>query len=102
MADSATFEWVCGELERLTTFSQIEARGTVRIALKKGGLTAATATPAQTQVVIKRVLPDELRRRGCEGGQMVCDELATRFKDRGFEDKGRADKPEDIFARLGS
>ena len=107
MADSATFEWVCGELERLTTFSQIEARGTVRIALKKGGLTAATATPAQIQVVIKRVLPDELRRRGCESVQMVCDELATRLKDKRFEDKrfedrASADKPEDIFARLGS
>ena len=102
MADSKTFEWVCRELEEATDFSQIEARGTVRIALKKSGLTAATASSVQMQVMVKRVLPDELRRRGYAEGQTVCDGLALRLKDQNFEESGDAESPEDVFARLGS
>ncbi len=102
MADSPTFEWLCRELEGATPFSQIEARGTVRIALKKSGLTSSTATPAQMQVVVKRVLPDELRRRGCEDGQAICDGLAARLKSQHFEDAAEVDSPEEVFARLGS
>lgn len=102
MPDSALFDWVCGELERATAFSGIESRGTVRIALKKSGVTPASVTAAQMQVVVKRVLPDELRRRGCDDGQRVCDELCVRLRDQGFEASGDGSSPEEIFARLGS
>jgi hypothetical protein len=100
MPDSRAFDWLCGALTRATSFSEIEARGTVRIALKKSGLAAADVRPAQLQVVLKRVLPDELRRRGCDGAEAICDELAVELKDQGFE--AERDTPEDVFARLGS
>ncbi len=102
MADSKTFEWMCARVEEATDFSAIEARGTVRIALKKGGVTAATVTAAQMQVIVKRVLPQELRRRGCDGAQETCDGLATRLKDQSFEAESKRESPEDVFARLGS
>jgi hypothetical protein len=103
MADSKAFEWLCGELASCTELSAIEARGTVRIALKKGGLSADSVTPAQLQVIVKRVLPDELRRRGSEDGQSICDQISIRLKDAGFSETGGAsDSPEAVFARLGS
>ncbi len=104
MADSPLFEWVCAELAAATSFSEIESRGTVRIALKKGGLAADQVRSSQMQVVVKRVLPDELRRRGCTDGQQVCDELARRLVEQGFEESGGAgdgSSPESVFARLG-
>ena len=102
MADSQLFEWLCQELAGATAFSDIEARGTVRIALKKSGLSAATATPPQMQVVVKRMLPDELRRRGCNDGQRVCDGLALRLTQQNFEECDDGGSPEQVFARLGS
>ena len=99
MTDSPVFDWVCAALARATSFSDIEARGTIRIALKKGGLTAGEVTTAQLQVVVKRVLPEELRRRGCEDGQAICDQLAVELRDQRFESSGQT--PEDVFTRLG-
>ena len=102
MADSPIFDWICRELEQRTEFSGIETRGTVRIALKKSGLEAATITAAQMQVVVKRVLPEELRRRGQDDGQAVCDGIASRLKDQNLERGDDEKSPEAVFARLGS
>jgi len=102
MADSKLFDWLCDQLASSTALSAIEARGTVRIALKKGGLSADGATPGQMQVLVKRVLPDELRRRGCDDGQSVCDEISVRLNSAGFSEAAETDSPEQVFARLGS
>jgi hypothetical protein len=42
MAESKAFDFVCSELERRTSMTRLEARGTVRIALKDAGLAADT------------------------------------------------------------
>ena len=42
MADARAFDWVCEEVEKKSSLSRLEARGTVRLALKKAGLDAAT------------------------------------------------------------
>ncbi len=102
MPDSPLFGWLCHELAAATAFSSIESRGTVRIALKKGGLNAETVTAVQLQVVVKRVLPEELRRRGCDDGQAVCDAIAIRLKDQNFGEAVDGRSPEAVFARLGS
>ncbi len=60
MATSTAFEWLCDELETKTTLDRLEARGTVRIALKQAGLEATSATAAQIAVVLTRILPEEL------------------------------------------
>jgi hypothetical protein len=38
MASANAFEWLCGCLESVTDLDRLEARGTVRIALKRAGL----------------------------------------------------------------
>jgi hypothetical protein len=101
MAESRVFDWVCENLAATTQFSAIEARGTVRIALKKSGLDTASLTAAQMHVVVKRVMPDELRRRGVEDSQERCDALAIALHDQSFgAEEPVRDSPEAVFARI--
>jgi hypothetical protein len=78
MASSKVFEWLCDELEGATSFDRLEARGTVRLALKASGLDARTVTPDQVTVLIEKVLAGELTARGIESagrdGAWLCPE----------------------------
>ena len=38
VADARTFDWVCAQLEERSSLDRLEARGTVRLALKQAGL----------------------------------------------------------------
>ena len=100
LADAATFEWVCDELERSSSLDRLEARGTVRLALKQAGLEARSVTVEQMTVVIERVLADELSARGVESPDTVVSMLATGLKNAGLADTG-AEAPDAIFERLG-
>ncbi len=64
MAGSSAFEWLCTALEESTTLERLEARGTVRIALKEAGLEPRTVTPGELRVVVQKIMPRELRNRG--------------------------------------
>ncbi len=99
MADSAAFDFACAELQRSTTLDRLEARGTVRIALKQAGLEARSVLPDQMKVVVEKVLPGELMTRGVENPEAVCSALAEGLAG---VDGGRAgDTPDEVFARLG-
>lgn len=99
MADSAAFAHVCIELENATTFSRIEARGTVRLALKSAGLAANSVTAEQMKVVIERIFPVELENRGIPDPESVCQTVARGLSSIGSE--ASTDTPESIFHRLG-
>ena len=101
MADSTAFDFVCAELERATSLSLLEARGTLRLALKAAGVDARSATAAQLRVILDKLIPGELRKRGCEDAENVCRELAARLGSRSFDGPAAADSPEAVFARLG-
>jgi len=97
----ALFEFVARVLLEKTGLENLEARGTLRLALKASGLTAREVTREQMIVVINQVLPRELRVRGVEKPESVCEALAQAAK--GFaDDSGAADaaSPEDVFRRL--
>jgi len=100
MADSHAFEWTCEELERTTNLGKLEARGTVRLTLKKAGLDARSVDPAQMHVVVQRALADELRTRGVGDPERVCDQLAEGLGNLSSPALG-GDSPEDVFRRLG-
>ena len=102
MADAPAFEWVCTELQRLTSFSRLEARGTVRLALKQAGFEARGVTPDQMKVVVERVLPEELRMRGVETASSICETLATGLGTLDASTTAAAETPEAVFRRLGS
>jgi hypothetical protein len=95
------FEFVAEELRKRSDLEDLEARGTVRLALKSSGLTAREVTQEQMIVVINQVLPRELKLRGIEDPEGVCGELSQAVK--GFESEvteSAGASPEDVFRRL--
>ena len=99
MADSAAFTQICKTLESSTSFSRIEARGTVRLALKSAGLTAMSVTADQMQVVLEWVIPTELANRGIPNPDEVCGTLARCLAEVVSEKSHET--PESVFDRLG-
>jgi hypothetical protein len=95
------FEFVAAELQKRSDLENLEARGTIRLALKSSGLTASEVTREQMVVIIDQVLPRELQVRGVENPDGVCGELSQAVK--GFEvEEGESAgaSPEDVFRRL--
>jgi len=100
VANESTFDFLCSELENATALDRLEARGTVRIAIKQAGLDPHAATPRELAVVVEKVLPAELVNRGIENADSVCSTLAKQVGVREADDA--RETPEAIFARLGS
>ena len=102
MASSSAFEWFCDSLEAATDLDRLEARGTVRIALKSAGLEAGGLTAAQTKVVLEKLMPSELEGRGIADAASICSGLVGRTSE--ILDSAAAasgTSPEEVFARLG-
>jgi hypothetical protein len=97
--EESTFDFLCGELERESSLDRLEARGTVRIAIKQAGLDPHTAIPREVAVVVQKVLPGELGARGIDGADALCASLAKRVAER--ETGETRETPEAIFSRLG-
>jgi len=98
------FEQTAAGLEATTSLERLEARGTVRLALKRAGLDAASVNTAQMFVVLDQVLPAELIARGVDGPERVCRELraslaAAQPPDADL-DADDAESPEAVFRRL--
>lgn len=101
MGESSVFEWLSGALEKHTSLSRLESRGTVRLVLKNAGLEPASVRAHQMQVVLERMLPGALKKRGVEDADTLCWELASELRARGpsLTDPS-ADTPSDVFERL--
>ena len=100
MADSKAFEIVCGELETATTLSGLEARGTVRLALKSSGLDGSTVTAKEMDVILRMVLPAELKLRGIADPDDVANGIAAALSTADVGEEERSDSPEAVFSRL--
>jgi hypothetical protein len=100
MADAGAFDFVCAQLEQRTSLNRLEARGTVRLALKSAGLDAAHVTAAQMRTVIEKILPGELRNRAVEGPERLCTALAVLLAGSQLKEASGSESPEAIFARL--
>ena len=99
MAESEVFDVVCKAIETGTNLDRLEARGTVRISLKRAGLDANTVDSAQMAVVLDRVMPMELNSRSVENAEALCSEL--RKKVQSLDVHASAETPDAVFARLG-
>ncbi len=100
MADSAAFDFACEQLEAQSSLDRLEARGTVRLALKEAGLEARSVSPEEMKVVVQRVLPKELEQRGIDGSESICSSLAAGL-DGLDAPQAQVDSPDAVFARLG-
>ncbi len=101
--DAADFDIAAERLEHHTGFDRLEARGTLRIALKIAGLTANSVTVTQLRVVFEKVMPGELENRGVSDAAAVCsavvDDLANAASPAEAESSSDLDT---IFRRLAN
>jgi hypothetical protein len=100
MAHETPFDFVCGQIERATELSTLEARGTVRLALKAAGMDPKSVGASQMRVVLEKVMPGELKNRGCPDPERICSDITKLLASRDFASPA-GDSPETIFARLG-
>lgn len=87
---SDLFTWASEALERTTFMGLAACRGTLRLALKKAGLDAATLTQQELEVVLLRVLPVELEVRGIEGSMQLCRDIESELAEARFELPGES------------
>ena len=99
--DATLFDFAADRLEHHAGLDRLEARGTLRIALKAAGLEPKNLTGAQLQVVFEQVMPGELDSRGVSDMQDVCAAVLADLGNAGgaAADAG-ASNPDEIFRRL--
>jgi hypothetical protein len=83
VAGSPAFERTCAEIEERTALGRLEARGTVRLALRHAGLDPESADANSMRVVLRRVLAAELAKRGVADAAAICEAAALRLEDAG-------------------
>ena len=94
------FDWTCEALESASQLSRLEARGTVRLALKTAGLQVRSLDPREMKAVLTKILPEELDRRAVADAEGLCSNIAKRLAREDFASQ-TVDTPEEVFARLG-
>ena len=95
------FDLVSQALERRSDLGKLEARGTVRLALKEAGLDARAVTREQMEVMLTRVMPRELRCRGIADPEPLCEAIRAELAQTASDgDAATQDSPEAIFRRL--
>ncbi len=100
--DTKLFDFAAEALERHSGFNRLEARGTLRIALKDSGLDARSVTPAQLCVVFQKVMPVELGKRGVKDAEDVCGAVIEALANApSSPDDGASGDVDGIFRRLG-
>ena len=100
--DAMIFNRVAERLKHHTGLSRIEARGTLRIALKIAGLTAKSVTAGQLCVVFEKLMPDELEKRGVSDAVAVCSAVIDDLVNSpALPDMASSTDLDDVFARLG-
>jgi hypothetical protein len=96
------FDFAAERLEHRTAFNRLEARGTLRIALKVAGLDAGSVTADQLCVAFEKVMPAQLKKRGVKEAEEVCgaviDDLANAPAPA---DEAPTTDLDEVFGRLG-
>jgi hypothetical protein len=99
---NALFDLAAERLEHHTGFDSLEARGTLRIALKIAGLTAKSVTVGALCVVFEKVMPDELEKRGVSDAAVACNAVIDNLVNSpALPDMASSTALDDVFARLG-
>jgi len=103
MPDSPVFDWVSAALERATSFDSLQARGTMRLALRKAGLDAASVDVQGMCATLQHLMPKELSMRKITDGEAICARLVMDLKAANLRGPAQAEQtPEDVFRRMFS
>ena len=98
------FDLAAEKLEAHSNLDKLEARGTLRLALKTAGLDANALSIAQLEVVMNEIMPGELERRDVHKPESVCRAVLADVKRRAGDAKDDTPEtgPDAVFRRLGS
>ena len=99
VSEARSFTHVCEMLEGRTQLDRLQARGTVRLALKQAGLDPVAVSVREMSVVVEKILPGELHARGVASPESVCDALRASLATLPREQVGET--PDSVFERLG-
>jgi hypothetical protein len=102
--DADLFDVAAEKLESATDLNRLEARGTLRLALKSAGLTVGSLTLAQLRVVFDKLMRGELESRGVADAAATCTAVMAEVE-RAAPDSGDTEtttQPDMIFSRLGN
>lgn len=103
MSQDTIFDIAAEKLEAHSDLDKLEARGTLRLALKGAGLDARTLSIPQLDVVMRRIMPGELERRGVWKPEQVCETVLNEVKSLAASGEVTHETdPEAVFRRLGS
>ncbi len=95
------FDFAAERLEHHASLNRLEARGTLRIALKAAGVEPRNLTGAQLQVVFEKVMPEELDSRGVSDVPDVCAAVLADVGSAGdAAENASATNLDEIFRRL--
>ncbi len=96
------FDCAAQKLEALTDFDRLEARGTLRIALKEAGLDAKDLSFIQLAAVFEKVMPQQLELRAVDDAEAVCSAVIKEVRISETSAGASATTSSDeIFGRLG-
>ncbi|UCD84728.1 MAG: hypothetical protein JSU92_00635 [Deltaproteobacteria bacterium] len=87
---SDVFEKTSEFLEKYTSFTRLQSRGTIRLTLKGANLDPQAVEKTEMIEALKSHLPAELEKRGVEGGaeitgKVVADVERTKFADTAYD-----------------
>ena len=99
--EMSLFDLAAQKLEQHTGFSQLESRGTLRIALKAAGLDPRSLTLDELRVVFEKLMPGELEQRGVNDTASACTAVMHTLENAPIAAAADSpSNPDDIFRRL--
>ena len=99
--ETSLFDLAAQKLEQHTGFSQLEARGTLRIAVKSAGLDPSSLALDELRVVFEKLMPGELDQRGVKDTEGACAAVMRDLESAPIDTTDSASStPDDVFRRL--
>lgn len=99
--ETSLFDFAAQKLEQHTGFSQLEARGTLRIAVKSAGLDPKSLSVDELRVVFEKLMPGELEQRGVGDTLNACAAVIRELANAPIaEGDSSSNNPDDVFRRL--
>ena len=100
--DIELFDCATEKLESLTDLDRLEARGTLRLALKEAGLDTKTLTLPQLEAVFERLMPQQLNLRAVDDAEAICSTVIKEVRTAKIATSdSSASSADAIFSRLG-
>ncbi|MCH7599558.1 MAG: hypothetical protein IH881_06125 [Myxococcales bacterium] len=95
------FDHAADQLESNTPLSRLEARGTLRIALKDAGLDVNNLTLNELSAVFEKLMPAELEARGIDCAATTCTAVMAEITRTADTSTAPIQNSDSVFRRLG-